>query len=124
MTYELTLTDKNCKEHKDCTATTFANSKGVIGVRHLHQWLDKLGLDVDGRGPDDLVFGAWNVGLLLAYDPETGEAEFDPEASVLTSSRGPADVDPEKRMNPTYPVADDHRHPKGKSGNYPKLRAV
>lgn len=122
MMHELRTADGPCSEHKDCTATTFSNDLGVIGVRHLHQWLDKPGLHEDlGRDPEHLVFGAINVGVLLEYDPETGAAVFDAERVVLTGSAEHHQVDPASRLNSAYPIADDHRRPKDKTGNHPKI---
>ena len=120
--YPLTTTDSPCTEHKDCTATTFSNDFGIIGVRHLHQWLDPQGLDLPDRSPTDYVFGAWNVGILVGYDPETGAGIFDPDASVLTASVAGEDVDPASRLtDEIYCVANDMRTEPPDGGSYPKI---
>jgi hypothetical protein len=137
MTHPLVTTEGSCTDHKDCTTSTYSNDVGVIGVRHLHQWLDNPEtspwVELGHHDPDHHVFGAINVGILYAYDPETGDAHFEPDHQVLTGSihhstddcgdaSCPCPFDgPEHRLNDTYPIADDHRQAKDKTGNHPKL---
>lgn len=142
--FRLETLDGPCADHKDCTATTFvAKPTGifppgtpdkVLGVRHYHQWLDAPGKHEDlGRDPGLHVFGGYHVGALRDFDPETGTADFNADEEWYTASEHPIDGEcgadgcpcphpgPEHRLNDTYPIADDHRQAKDKTGNHPKL---
>lgn len=106
--HPLITADYSCDEHSDCTVTVYSNDLGDIGRRHLHQWVDPVDAPaIDGRGRGDVVIGALNVGVLYDYDPETGIADFDPVATVLTSSMHSEDAP--SRLNLDYPWANDLR---------------
>jgi hypothetical protein len=108
MSHVLSKQHHSCDEHSDCTTTIWHVDGVEIGRRHTHQWVDVVGKG--GRPSHEVWIGTLDVGILLGFDPTSGDYVFDPTAVVLSGSRDFEDIEVSERIGGDHlPWANDHR---------------